>query len=146
MSPVFSLPWADPGTVAQNAHQRFHVPMIALKTAHSIATEAVTRRYAPPSGLIGRDRNSDRLRCVLELFGLSIGEVAKASGVSRPYVSRVLSGSLKASPAFWRGLEAGLGRLVEGRSGQVFEVEVTPADHAVGRMLEAIGSADSAER
>ena len=81
------------------------------------------------------DGNLIRLRAVMALFGLSITEVARAAGVSRPYVSRVMSGDEKlngGSPKFFRKLEMNLGKLVDGRSGQVFEVEAVPSDIAMG--------------
>ena len=71
----------------------------------------------------------------MALFGLTVSEVARASGVSRPYVSRALSGGLTPSPAFWRTLEANLGKLVEHRTGQVFEVPTTQADESVRLVL-----------
>lgn len=57
-----------------------------------------------------RNINLDRLKAVMALFGLTVSQVAKASGVSRPYVSRALSGSLTPSTAFWRMLEANHGQ------------------------------------
>ena len=69
--------------------------------------------------------NLTRVRAIMGLFGLSIAQVAKAGGASRPYVSMALAGRLKPSPAFWRRLEGNLGRLVEGRHGQVFTITVT---------------------
>jgi transcriptional regulator with XRE-family HTH domain len=75
-------------------------------------------------------RNLDRVRILISLFGLTVAEVARGGGVSRPYVSRALDGSLVPSPQFYRRLESNLGRLVENRSGQIFSVPVTPVDAA----------------
>ena len=74
--------------------------------------------------------NLTRVKAIIALFGLSIAEVAKAGGASRPYLSMALAGRLRASPAFWKTLEGNLGKLVEGRHGQVFSVPVTPVDAA----------------
>ena len=82
-------------------------------------------------------QNLDRIRAIMGLFALSVTEVARAGGVSRPYLSRALSGTLAPSPAFYRQLESNLGRLVEGRQGQVFSVPVTQADDAIRLLLEA---------
>jgi hypothetical protein len=82
--------------------------------------------------------NLDRSRAIVSLFGLSVAEVARAGGVSRPYVSRMLGGSLTPSTAFWRTLEANLGRLVEIRTGQVFLVEPSRVDNAVSHSLQAV--------
>ena len=82
-------------------------------------------------------QNLDRIRAIMGLFALSVTEVARAGGVSRPYLSRALSGTLAPSPAFYRQLESNLGRLVEGRQGQVFSVPVTQADDAIMLLLEA---------
>ena len=72
----------------------------------------------------------------MRLFGLSISEVAKAGGSSRPYLSRALSGNLKPSPVFWRRLEASLGRLVEQRASQFFQIPVTACE---GDLAEGLG-------
>ena len=80
-------------------------------------------------------QNLDRIRAIMGLFALSVTEVARAGGVSRPYLSRALSGTLAPSPAFYRQLESNLGRLVEGRHGQVFRVPVTQADAEVRQIL-----------
>ena len=112
--------------------------------AHRGPTEAVTGGYGHEDGHGLDQGNISRLKAFVRVFGLSHAQVAKCAGVSRPAVSRILAGTLAPTPAFWRTLEANLGKLVEHRSGQVFEVEVTQADHAVGRMLDNLGSADSA--
>jgi transcriptional regulator with XRE-family HTH domain len=73
-------------------------------------------------------QNFGRIRAIMGLFGLSVTEVAKAGGVSRPYLSQALSGTLAPSPGFYMYLESSLWRLGERRSGQVFSVLVTQAD------------------
>lgn len=84
---------------------------------------AVTSRYTPKAcPTDGDGRNLDRVRLLMRLFGLTVSEVAKAGGVSRPYLSRALGGSLVPSPAFWRRLEGNLGRLVDQRGSQFFSI------------------------
>ena len=83
------------------------------------------------------DGNLVRLRAVMALFGLTISEVARAASVSRPYVSRLLSedGKLNGgSSRFYRTLEVNLGKLIDGRGGQVFEVTAIPSDIATGTL------------
>lgn len=84
----------------------------------------------------GDGRNLDRVRLLMRLFGLTISEVAKAGGVSRPYLSRALSGSLVPSPVFWRRLEGNLGRLVDQRGSQFFQIPVTACEE---NMAEGLG-------
>ena len=83
------------------------------------------------------DGNLIKLKAIIGMFGLGLSDVAKAGSVSRPYVSRVLSGGLQASPRFLRHLESNLGSLIEKRDGQVFSIAVTPVDEAQ-RVLEAV--------
>ena len=98
---------------------------------------AVTRRYQPQDAPTDGDgRNLDRVRLLMRIFGLTISEVAKAGGASRPYLSRALSGSLVPSPVFWRRLEASLGRLVEQRASQFFQIPVTACE---GDLAEGLG-------
>ena len=85
------------------------------------------------------DSNLDRIKAVMAIFGLSVTQVAKAGGVSRPYLSRALGGTLKPSPTFFRRLETNLGRLVEQRSGQVFSIPQTEADEVVRQVLASGG-------
>ena len=85
--------------------------------------DPVTSRYQPQDAPTDGDgQNLDRVRLLMRLFGLTISEVAKAGGSSRPYLSRALSGSLVPSPVFWRRLEASLGRLVDQRGSQFFSI------------------------
>ena len=95
----------------------------APDSAQPCLTIAVTRRYQPKDDPTDGDgRNLDRVRLLMRLFGLTISEVAKAGGVSRPYLSRALGGSLVPSPVFWRRLEGNLGRLVDQRGSQFFSI------------------------
>lgn len=88
--------------------------------------------------------NLTRVRAIIGLFGLSIAQVGKAGGASRPYLSMALAGRLRPSPAFWKTLEGNLGKLVEGRSGQVFSVPVTPVDAA--GLLAVVAGQDATRR
>ena len=97
----------------------------------------VKKRYQPQDAPTDEGgRNLDRVRLLMRLFGLSISEVAKAGGVSRPYLSRALGGSLVPSPVFWRRLEGNLGKLVEQRGSQFFSIPVTTCE---GDMAEGLG-------
>ena len=85
--------------------------------------DPVTGRYTPKGAPTDGDgRNLNRVRLLMRLFGLTISEVAKAGGSSRPYLSRALSGNLKPSPVFWRRLEGNLGKLVDQRGSQFFSI------------------------
>ena len=108
----------------------------ATESAQPCLTIAVTKRYQPHAyPTDGDGRNLDRVRLLMRLFGLSISEIAKAGGVSRPYVSRALSGSLVPSPVFWRRLEGNLGRLVDQRGSQFFSIPVTACERDVAEVL-----------
>ena len=103
-------------------------------TPHGLQ-DPVKKRYQPlDAPTDGDGRNLDRVRLLMRLFGLTVSEVAKAGGVSRPYLSRALGGSLVPSPVFWRRLEGNLGRLVDQRGSQFFNIPVTACngDLAVG--------------
>ena len=97
-------------------------------TPHGLQ-DPVTGRYTPKGDPTDGDgRNLDRVRLLMRLFGLTVSEVAKAGGSSRPYLSRALSGSLVPSPAFFRRLEGNLGRLIEQRGSQFFSIPVTACE------------------
>lgn len=70
------------------------------------------------------DGNSRRLRAILEAFEIPLATVAAVSGLSRTYVSRVLSPNdpLTGNDQFWLKVERSLGKLVESRRGQVFQI------------------------
>lgn len=108
----------------------------APESAPPFPSNPVTGRYLPNSDQGDGDRrNLDRVRLLMRIFGLTISEVAKAGGSSRPYLSRALSGSLVPSPVFWRRLEASLGRLVDQRDSQFFSIPVTACEEAVAEVL-----------
>ena len=109
----------------------------APETAPRGLQDPVTSRYQPNAcPTDGDGRNLDRVRLLIRLFGLTVSEVAKAGGVSRPYLSRALGGSLVPSPVFWRRLEGNLGRLVDQRGAQFFAIPVTACD---GDLVEGLG-------
>ena len=83
------------------------------------ATTPVSKRYQHQKRV---SANTLRLRAVVRLFRLSPNDIAKATGVSRPYVARLLSPNdeFQGSPQFFRVLEAKLGTIIEGRSSQYF--------------------------
>jgi transcriptional regulator with XRE-family HTH domain len=73
----------------------------------------------------------------MKLFGLTVSQISKAGGCSRPYLSRALSGSLVPSPKFYRVLEANLGRLVAEKGSQLFAIPATECDETVQEVLKA---------
>ena len=99
--------------------------------------DPVKKRYQPKDDPTDGDgRNLDRVKLLMRLFGLTVSEVAKAGGVSRPYLSRALGGSLVPSPVFWRRLEGNLGSLVDQRGSQFFSIPVTTCE---GDLAEGLG-------
>ena len=77
---------------------------------------------------MSNNANSRRLRAILEAFDIPVSAVATVSGISRAYVSRVLSpqDALSGNATFWIRLEQSLGQLVTARRGMVFEVDALP--------------------
>ena len=108
----------------------------APEYAPHASQDPVNGRYTPEAcPTDGDGRNLERVRLLMRLFGLSISEVAKAGGVSRPYLSRALGGSLVPSPVFWRRLEGNLGSLVDQRGSQFFSISVTACEEALAEGL-----------
>lgn len=84
--------------------------------------------------------NEVKLRAIVRFFGLTVSQVARACGVSVPYVSRVLSQNgchISGSSEFWLGLEKALGKLVQDRQTRIFDV--VPVD--VSKAEELLKSA-----
>lgn len=83
--------------------------------------------------------NEIRLRAVIQFFGLSLSEISKATNMSVPYVSRLLSTNgthIEGSSRFYLALEKALGKLVQNRQTQIFEV--SPVDLAKAESLKSI--------
>lgn len=74
---------------------------------------------------MNNSENRARLRAVTRAFGLSATAIAKATGVSRPYVARLLSleDKFQGSSEFWARMERKLGEVIGARGGQFFFVE-----------------------
>ena len=72
------------------------------------------------------DCNVARLRLLMRLFRLSQSDVCRASGFSRPFVSRLLKGDLKGSARFWSKLNSQLLSVLAetGTWSSVFRVEL----------------------
>jgi len=71
------------------------------------------------------DSNLTRLRLVMRLFRITQADIHKATHYSRPFVSRLLKGSLRAGPRFWGKLNSELLKLISeaGTWSSVFRVE-----------------------
>jgi len=76
------------------------------------------------------DGNAVKLKALCEFFAIPVSSVAKTCGVSRAYLSRVLSprDSLQGSGAFWLKVEANLPALVSKRQRQVFQIQHAPVE------------------
>jgi transcriptional regulator with XRE-family HTH domain len=100
-----------------------------LPNAPQIATNGIPAHSGRFYGkTIKDDVNVRRLRAICRMFGLGPTAVAKAAGVSQPYVSRILSDNdpIVGNPEFYRRLEGKLGRLIDSRSAQFFRVSPLP--------------------
>jgi len=78
--------------------------------------------------MINNDFNRLKLRAIVQAFDLPVVAIAEAVGVSRPYVARLLSekDDFTGSPQFWSSIERNLGKIIEKRHGQIFQVEALP--------------------
>ena len=106
--------------------------------------DAVRNGYSSPGSAMVSDGSSTgssdnllRLKVIVSLFGLNLGDIGKVCKVSRPYVSRVLSGDLKPSSRFLRSLELNLHSIIEHRHGQVFTITVTQPPESLMSMSAA---------
>src|ERR1035437_1805241 len=97
------------------------------------ATKPVSRRYCASKGYrVKEPGNVVRFRAVVRLFRLSPKDVARVSGFSRSYISRVLSckDDFTGSPEFFRILEQRLGTVIDARSSQFFTVPAVSVQRA----------------
>lgn len=78
------------------------------------------------------DLNKNRLLALIDCFQIPHSAVCKASGVSKTYVSLLLSGHLRGSDQFWRDLEANLTVLVQQRRTQFFEIQPASMEQVEG--------------
>jgi len=92
-------------------------------------TSPVSRRYRHQDRV---NANTLRLRALMALFRLTASEVAKATGFSRCYVSRLLSHNddFTGSPEFYRTLECKMGQIIDSRTSQYFTVPAVSAQRA----------------
>ena len=88
------------------------------------------------------DGNVRRLKALMQVFGLSIQDVADAGRVSRPLVSGLLAGkpNIKANGLFPQ-LERNLADLVAKRGRPFFSLAGVPVDQAEEAARSAGGSA-----
>lgn len=88
---------------------------------------------------MGMDSNCGKLRTLVAVFDVSVSKVASLCGVSRPYVARILrvKDDFSGSPQFWSSLERNLGKVIEARRAQVFEVAATSAEQVEALKLIA---------
>jgi hypothetical protein len=109
--------------------KRFYRLSKSPQKAPRSSRKAVILRYRHPSRVNG---NKIRLRALVLLLGLSASEVARASGVSRSYVARLLSprDHFSGSPAYFRTLEAKLPEVIAGRTSQYFTLPAVPVQRA----------------
>ena len=97
------------------------------------ATKPPKRRYSASKGLrVKEPGNVVRFRALVRLFRLSPRDVARATGFSRSYISRVLSckDDFTGSPEFFRSLELKLGTVIDQRTAQYFTVRAVPVQRA----------------
>ena len=98
-------------TIDQNPPQRSH--------------KAVTQRYGDDTHHATLASNAVKLRAVMKFFGLTPTQIGRVTGVSRSFVSRIVSENdeFLGNDSFYRRLEQVLGALVQNRTRQIFAVE-----------------------
>ena len=71
--------------------------------------------------------NRERLKLLVNLFDLTVADVAREAKVSRPLVSRYLNGDAQVNPTnLIPKLESALGRIVDRRRKTFFQVTAVP--------------------
>jgi hypothetical protein len=98
---------------------------VSLQKPYQSIRSTVTGRYCGGNHAPSLAANAAKLRAVMRFFGLTPAEVARAVGVSRCYISRVMSETdcFTGTAAFYRRAEATLGLAIQNRTTQVFAVE-----------------------
>ena len=71
--------------------------------------------------------NRARLMALVEIFDLSLSDIAKVAGVSRPLVSQVLHGKLDGA-GLWGKLERCLPEIIAKRGRHYFAVEAVTVE------------------
>ncbi len=69
------------------------------------------------------DNNAQKLRSIVDAFQIPVATVAKVCGVSRPLISSILHGRIKAQPELWSRIESNLHKMIQQRHGRVFEID-----------------------
>lgn len=80
--------------------------------------------------------NVTRLRAIMQFFGITVSDIARATEKSQTYVSRILAPNdvLAGSSSFWSCCEREVGRLIqEKRRNQIFSV--VPVDLSRAEVL-----------
>ncbi len=86
--------------------------------------------------------NRIRLRAIMELFDLSVTDVAKLGGVSRPLLSGLLNGDGRVrANGLWRSLENRLPDLIAQRKRAFFDLEGASLNQ-IEAVSKAVKSAD----
>jgi hypothetical protein len=124
-APLFNLD--IPRKICHNLHdmRNLDAPPCAIKPPK--------RRYSASDALrVKEPGNVVRFRALVRLFRLSPTDVARATGFSRSYISRILSPNddFTGSPEFFRSLETKLGTVIAGRTAQYFTIPAVSVQRA----------------
>ena len=124
-----SMPTVSAGTATNR-------PEIALhRVTSSQADNHADLRDQELVGDLGQDDVSDenriRLGCLVTVFGLALSDIAKAADVSRPLVSRILSGDRRGNTGLYRKLEMALPQLIASRQKPYFRLEPAPISDVI---------------
>ena len=116
-----------PRQICHNLHQMRNLDALPS------ATKPVSGRYCGSNGhRVKEPGNVVRFRALVRLFRLSPTDVARATGFSRSYISRILSpkDDFTGSPEFFRSLETKLGTVIAGRTAQYFTIPAVSVQRA----------------